>query len=1379
MRIKPIFVITISALALFLNQNLYSQTKSGYKIAFKDYHSSDITDIKLSQNKKYILTSDEDGKVLMFDSKTFDFLRTIKPVGRIPVSGIQALRNDSLLLMSQKYSFSYLAEQDSLILQNIYSDENIYKSQASFDLVSIDSDTNYGILFNENSHYSFNAIDENFEVKISVNIPGFPRPKIITASHNLEEISYITPMETPKQIKVLSTATHDFIRKINIPEKEEVISLFYKKSTPELCAITVNENEQKVKIFNLDSYAFDSPAYTIDYYATPHDKVVSQYDGEQHIMTIVNGSFPMKPLVIIRNNNDFSHQIVELPSGVNHAAINPERKEIIYVNQAQLKNIKDFSVYNYQSKNITGTFPEMTTNFYKTVFLPDNSWVAYTESYGKDILHENIKYFEAGTFNNRFRMLNFKDYLEIKHGLMAYGANLIANRGIAVIYGNDERVTENAVYFIYDFKKDSIEQITKTKPNFTAFQDYNFEKNSLLVANGYFYNQGHTESINLELIIDNKIIPVEGDYKFGKFSENGNYLLTVNKLNSLEIRTVPEMKTVFSKTLLEGNYYINSFEETGFSLSNSYRIRDMNECNQETDLFELENDQYKVTNIPCTVISSMDYRNHTAGFIIDNFGIGIRDKTLPFSASEFPQTLSFNKDASQFILSLSNGKNVIYDTETLQPVGYMIHPDEKTHVFYDVHNHYFSNIHPKQFLMASKDGKNIPLAQVENELFNPEKILELFGTPNPDYLAALQKAIQLRKENTNIDEEVDYKKTVILSDAIPAENTKKPNLYLLSIGVADYEDDSYDLTFSDKDAIDMAKIYGKLDAQQIKKYNDKFFGTRYTLYNQRNEPLETINNYAGMYIGTGIKYLINSGGDIWLNDENGKFTIWDYKNKRIDSVSLPEIENWGSISDLDDKIFIKPDNSGFYLKGKDGFFEYLFNTKKFTAVSFPFEPNKENFAPLNDDKWLHFNSDENTLTINIGTKNSTSTDQTFVIAPFDDYSTKIKSIKTDGSTVTDSVWLGGISLKTVSSDGKYVFFQGMGDIYYLDLNQKEIIPTRLPVHLENQFNGEISVNAKEKQFYVYEKLYDSNQIKITYYDFNGKKIDTLAFEINMTKTGIVNDGKSYYFIRDEGSLLSKNMFNNTDETLENVAPYTFEQVYLEYVINEQANSKEIKKKLQEFFSKASPNDQIMVFLAGHGVLDSDNNYYFAPYDMDFQNVNKNGVSFETIVKELQKSPARNKLLLMDTCHSGKTIDLESDSENRDATMEHNQGDRGARVNSSKPPKYKVSEIISTLFEDFFSNSGITIISASSGGDLAQEHNDWGNGAFTSSYIKTLKSKMAGTLSTIILQEEDTQIPIPLNDEFIDDLYKEVIKLTEGKQIPDIREVNKNATIQLW
>jgi hypothetical protein len=183
--------------------------------------------------------------------------------------------------------------------------------------------------------------------------------------------------------------------------------------------------------------------------------------------------------------------------------------------------------------------------------------------------------------------------------------------------------------------------------------------------------------------------------------------------------------------------------------------------------------------------------------------------------------------------------------------------------------------------------------------------------------------------------------------------------------------------------------------------------------------------------------------------------------------------------------------------------------------------------------------------------------------------------------------------------------------------------------------------------------------------------------------------------------------------------------------------------------------------------------------MDFDEVNKYGVSFETIIKGLQKSPARNKLLLMDTCHSGKTIDLEGNSENRVVAGEHNQGDRGSRVTLRNSPEYKVSDVISTLFEDFLSNSGVTILSASSGGDLAQEHSDWGNGAFTSSYIKTLKSQMPGTLSTVYLDDENTKVAIPLNNKFIDELYKEVINLTNGKQVPDIREINKEAEIHLW
>ena len=67
--------------------------------------------------------------------------------------------------------------------------------------------------------------------------------------------------------------------------------------------------------------------------------------------------------------------------------------------------------------------------------------------------------------------------------------------------------------------------------------------------------------------------------------------------------------------------------------------------------------------------------------------------------------------------------------------------------------------------------------------------------------------------------------------------------------------------------------------------------------------------------------------------------------------------------------------------------------------------------------------------------------------------------------------------------------------------------------------------------------------------------------------------------------------------------------------------------------------------------------------------------------------------------------------------------RGSKARrTSKQSQFKVSDVVSTLFEDFLSNSGITILSASSGEDVAYENKSIGNGAFTSAYINILKSE---------------------------------------------------------
>src|SRR5690606_15774294 len=135
--------------------------------------------------------------------------------------------------------------------------------------------------------------------------------------------------------------------------------------------------------------------------------------------------------------------------------------------------------------------------------------------------------------------------------------------------------------------------------------------------------------------------------------------------------------------------------------------------------------------------------------------------------------------------------------------GFMLHPDSKTHIFYDTQNNYFSNTNAESYLTVFEKGIKIPTSKITKDSFNPVKILELFGTPNENYLTALTKALQLRKDNIALDDVIDYKPVATNTDLNKITDSKKPDLYLLSIGVSDYQNKSYNLTFSDKDAIDI------------------------------------------------------------------------------------------------------------------------------------------------------------------------------------------------------------------------------------------------------------------------------------------------------------------------------------------------------------------------------------------------------------------------------------------------------------------------------------------------------------------------------------------------------------------------------------------------
>ena len=68
----------------------------------------------------------------------------------------------------------------------------------------------------------------------------------------------------------------------------------------------------------------------------------------------------------------------------------------------------------------------------------------------------------------------------------------------------------------------------------------------------------------------------------------------------------------------------------------------------------------------------------------------------------------------------------------------------------------------------------------------------------------------------------------------------------------------------------------------------------------------------------------------------------------------------------------------------------------------------------------------------------------------------------------------------------------------------------------------------------------------------------------------------------------------------------------------------------------------MLFLAGHGTVLEDGDYYFIPWDMVYENtaaLRTRGLSKKRLQELLAKIPARKSLILLDTCYAGSTVTL--------------------------------------------------------------------------------------------------------------------------------------------
>jgi hypothetical protein len=223
----------------------------------------------------------------------------------------------------------------------------------------------------------------------------------------------------------------------------------------------------------------------------------------------------------------------------------------------------------------------------------------------------------------------------------------------------------------------------------------------------------------------------------------------------------------------------------------------------------------------------------------------------------------------------------------------------------------------------------------------------------------------------------------------------------------------------------------------------------------------------------------------------------------------------------------------------------------------------------------------------------------------------------------------------------------------------------------------------------------------------------------------------------------------------------FDEVIVVDVVTDENATREKILAARESLGAATVDDGVVIFFAGHGILDRQSfEYYFATHDVEFGNPKTRGIRMEELFELLSSTKARMRLLLLDTCHAG-----EIDDEGLRVPIERpGSGVRGEVVGGASAPAVGLRssfDLMHILFSDLNRGIGAHVIAASGGLYWAYERD--GHGLFTKTLLDVLRDPQ---LASIGANTDELRI-----SDVRDYVYRIVLELSEGKQVPTSRQEN--------
>ncbi len=200
------------------------------------------------------------------------------------------------------------------------------------------------------------------------------------------------------------------------------------------------------------------------------------------------------------------------------------------------------------------------------------------------------------------------------------------------------------------------------------------------------------------------------------------------------------------------------------------------------------------------------------------------------------------------------------------------------------------------------------------------------------------------------------------------------------------------------------------------------------------------------------------------------------------------------------------------------------------------------------------------------------------------------------------------------------------------------------------------------------------------------------------------------------------------------------------------------------------NDRVIIAYSGHGLLSSNYDYYLSTYDVNFRKPEERGLAYEELENLVDSIPARQKLMLIDACHSGevdKEEMLKLKKAESDTSLHLVANGKGIEVDAPDSSMTILGaqnsfELMSTLFVNVSRGTGTTIIAAASGTQFAYENGNFKNGVFTYCFLETMRTE-----KTCTVQQMKTKVST------------RVTTLTNGLQRPTSRTETSGYDWVLW